>query len=126
MIDPLLVKLVFLQVITVNNTTPCFLNYAVNNTFQACGMQKDFLQASLISWQWVTGGNFSMILAALLCGFTYIKYHKVIYPMIIGISMLPISYFVFPQSFLNYAFIMMGVGVGILIWYVFISQSNET
>jgi hypothetical protein len=126
MIDPLLIKFIFYQVINVNSTVPCFLNYTVNNTFQQCGMQKDFLQASLISWQWITGGNFSMILAALLCAFTYIKYHKIIYPLIIGVSMLPISYFVFPQSFLNYAFIMGGIGIGVLIWYVFISQSNES
>lgn len=123
--DFYLIHFVFFQVINVNQTLPCFLNYTQNDTFQACGMQKDFLQASLVGWQWITGGNFSMILAAILCAFTYIKYQKIIYPMIIGVMMLPISYFVFPQTFINYAFIMMGVGIGVLVWYVFISQSNE-
>jgi len=88
-------------------------------------LQKDFLQASLIGWQYITGGYFSMVFAAILCLFTYIKYHKIIYPIIIGFIMLPTSYFLFPATFFNYALIMLGVGVGILVWWVFISQSNE-
>ena len=120
-----LINFVFLQIIQVNSTTPCFLNYNSNNTFQDCGMNKDFLQASLIGWQWITGGYFSMIIAALMCLFTYIKYHKAIYPMLIGFMMLPMSYFLFPAMFFNYAIIMTGVGIGILVWYIFVSQSNE-
>lgn len=126
----LLIYLTTYQTILVNNTGPCWQNYTsmnVNSTsiWQQCGLNKDFLQSSLIMWQWVTGGYFSMILAAILCAFTYIKYHKVIYPMIIGTMMLPISYFLFPATFLNYAFVMMGVGIAVLVWYIFISQSTE-
>ena len=120
-----LINFVFLQIIQVNSTTPCFLNYTSNNTLSDCGLNKDFLQGSLIGWQWITGGYFSMIIAALLCLFTYIKYHKAIYPIIIGFMMLPMSYFLFPTMFFNYAIIMAGVGIGILVWYIFVSQSNE-
>lgn len=121
-----LLSFIFFQTINVNSTTPCFLNYTANNTWEACGVNKDYLQASLIGWQWITGGNFSMILVAILSSFTYIKYHKIIYPMLIGVMFLPISYFVFPQVFFNYAMIMLGVGIGVLIWWIFISQSNES
>ncbi len=126
MIDHL-INFVFFQVININGTgSPCFLNYTSQNIWKSCGLDKDFLQSSLIGWQWITGGNFSMIFAAILCAFTYIKYHKVIYPMIIGVLMLPISAFLFPATFFNYAIIMMFAGVGVLIWYIFVSQSNET
>ena len=120
-----LINFVFLQIIQVNSTTPCFLNYSSNNTLSDCGMNKDFLQTSLIGWQWITGGYFSMIIAGLLCLFTYIKYHKAIYPMLIGFMMLPMSYFLFPSMFFNYAIIMTGVAIGVLVWYIFVSQSNE-
>lgn len=120
-----IINFIFFQVINVNATTPCFLDYSQNNTWQACGLGKDFLTGSLISWQWITGGNFSMILVAILVMFTYIKYHKIIYPILIGIFLLPLSYAIFPTPFLNFAIVMVGLGVGILIWYIKISQTNE-
>lgn len=119
------INFIFFQTIIVNNTQPCFLNYTSPNMWQSCGLDKDFLTGSLVGWQWITGGNFSMIFVAILVMFSYIKYHKMIYPIVIGIFLLPISYFVFPTPFLNFAFVLAGLGIGILIWYIKISQTNE-
>lgn len=120
-----LINLIFYQTILVNNTQPCFLNYTSPNMFQNCGLNKDYIQASLVGWQYITGGNFSLVIAILLCIFTYIKYHKIIYPMLIGVFMLPISAFLFPASFFNYALFMLGLGIACLVWWIVISQSNE-
>ena len=114
------------QIISVNNTTPCFLNYtAASELWENCGMDDDYITTALLPWEWITGGNFSMILAGILVMFTYIKYHKVIYPILIGVFMLPLSFFVFPDSFLSWAGLMTFVSIGILIWYVFTRQTKE-
>ena len=125
MLDYLMLHLVTLQTILVNSTQVCFLNYTSSNTWQACGLDKDFLTGALVGWQWITGGNFSMILVAIFVMFSYIKYHKVVYPIVIGIFLLPLSYFVFPVPFLNFAFVLVGLAIGILIWYIKISQTSE-
>jgi len=114
------------QVINVNTTNPCFLNYSSPNIWKECGMNKDFLQAGLIGWQWVTGGYFSALLASIFILFTYIKYHKALYPLLVGVIFLPISYFVFPASFINYAILFAAMALGITIWYILVSQTNES
>ena len=93
--------------------------------FKNCGGGTDYLTMALQGWQWVTGGWFSMILVAIFTAFSYIKYHKVIYPIIVGTLFLPIAWFLFPTQFLTFAFILAGVGIAILIYYIFISQTNE-
>ena len=114
------------QVITVNSTQPCFLNMSAGvDMWKNCGFDKDYLQAALAPWMWVTGGYFPMILASVFVLIPYIKYQKAIYPIMVGTLFLPISYFVFPQVFLSWAIIMVGMVVGVLIWYAFISQTNE-
>lgn len=114
------------EVVDVNATAPCFLNYTAGvQMWQNCGMGDDYLQTALLPWEWITGGNFSMIFAGLLVMFTYIKYHKAVYPILIGVMMLPISFFVFPDSFLSFSIIMTFVTIGILIWYVYVKQTKE-
>jgi len=66
-----------------------------------------------------------MFLVSIFIGITYIKYHKIVYPIIIGVLFLPISYFVFPEQFLSFAIIMTIVGVGLLIGYIYIRQTKE-
>ena len=114
------------QVITVNSTTPCFLNETVGiDIFKNCGFGNDYLNGILSGWQWVTGGWFSMVLVAILVAFSYIKYHKAIYPLMVGTLFLPIAYFLFPSPFTTFAVLLSGVLIGIFIWYTFISQTNE-
>lgn len=93
--------------------------------WQNCGFGKDYIQASLSPWTWVTGGYFSMIFVCILIGITYLKYQKASYPLIIGTVFLPISFTLFPQVFLVWAIIMVGMFIGIIAWYAYISQANE-
>ena len=127
MFESILIHLAAFQTIVVNGTTPCFFNYTAGvQMWQNCGVGQDWLQAFLSPWQWITGGYFSMIVVAVLILATYIKYQKVLYPMVIGIIFLPISYFVFPQLFVIWAIIVgVGAGLGILIAWIFTSQTNE-
>lgn len=127
MMDSILLQLVTLQTIIVNSTQPCFLNQTAGpDMFQNCGGGKDYLNMILSGWQWVTGGYFTMLLVSILVAFTYIKYHKGIYPLIIGILYLPISWFMFPSQFLIFAGIFAAVYIGIIIWYIKTSQTNES
>jgi len=114
------------EVITVPETSPCFLNYSAGtDMLENCGYGEDYLQAALAPWQWITGGYFSMILVSILVLFSYIKYHKAVYPLLVGMLFLPIAYFVFPDEFLNIAFILVGELFMILLIYIFIRQTKE-
>lgn len=126
MLDLVWLHLVTLQTIIVNSTNSCWMNQTAGpDMFQNCGGAKDYLTMVLTGWQWVTGGWFSMILVSIFVAFSYIKYHKAIYPLIVGTLFLPIGWFLFPTQFLTFAFIFGGVVVAILIHYIFISQTNE-
>ena len=125
MLDSLINFIVY-QVIIINQTQPCFLNYTASaEMWKNCGMADDYLQTALLPWEWITGGNFSLVLVSVFIAITYIKYHKVVYPILIGTMFLPVSYFVFPGVFLSWAMVMAGVAFGVLIWYVYIRQTKE-
>ncbi len=114
------------EVITVNQTTPCFLNYTAGvDMWENCGYDDDFLSASLLPWEWITVGYFSLIIVSIFVMFSYIKYHKIVYPIMIGVTFLPISFAFFPEVFLSFAFLMTFIGIGIMIWYIFIRQTKE-
>ncbi len=122
----LLLNVVSLQVIQVNQTEPCFLNYSAGaQIFENCGFGDDYLTAALLPWEWITGGYFSLIIVSLFIMISYIKYHKAVYPLLIGITFLPVAFFLFPDVFLTFAFIMMIVTTAILAWYIYIKQTKE-
>lgn len=119
--------IVTLQIIPVNNTSPCFYNYSAGfQMWHNCGFDKDYIKASLGPFQYITGGYFSMIFVSILIGAVYLKYHKAVYVLAIGSLFLPISYGVFPEVFLAWAIVMSGIFIGCISWWIFISQSNET
>lgn len=112
--------------INVTETQPCFLNYTAGvDMWENCGFEDDYLAAALLPFEWVTGGLFSIIIVAILIMMSYIKYHNIIYPIMIGIIMLPISYFAFPPQFVSFAIILAFVGIGSLIWYILVRQTKE-
>lgn len=114
------------QVINVTSTTPCFLNETAGPwVWRDCGMDDDYLTTIVMPFEWITGGNFSMILASIFVMFTYIKYHKAIYPILIGVFMLPISYFVFPETFIIWGTIMAFVAVGLIAAFIILKQTKE-
>jgi hypothetical protein len=93
--------------------------------WQNCGYKEDWLKAALAPWEWISGGYFSMIIVSIFVMFSYIKYQKVIYPLMVGAMFLPISYFLFPSTFLVWAFIMAFVGVGLIIAFIVLKQTKE-
>ena len=102
----------YAQTIQVNETTPCFLNYTAGyHIWDNCGMDEDYLQGALIGFEWVTGGYFSLILVGLFVLFTYIKYHKAIYPIIVGVAFIPISIFLVPDSWWMFALGCLAIGI---------------
>ena len=122
-----LLPIILFQIIHVNNTQVCFLNMSAGaDLWQNCGMGNDYLTTAMLPFQWVTGGWFSMIMVSVFVLMTYIKYQKVVYPMIIGTIFLPISYFMFPTQFLSFAFLMVGCGIALLIGFIYISATNES
>ena len=124
--SPFLPSAMAQEVITVNQTTPCFLNYTASvDMWENCGFKDDFLSAALLPWEWITGGFFSMVIVSIFVLFSYIKYHKIVYPIMIGTAFLPISFTFFPEVFLSFAFLMTFIGIGIMIWYIYIRQTKE-
>ena len=114
------------QSITVNSTQPCFLNKTAGaDMFLNCGLGKDWLQGVLIGWNWITGGYFTFLLIAVLVLMIYIKYEKMIYAVFFGVVFLPLSFFVFPIPLLSAVIILGLVGLGLLVGYIFVSQTNE-
>lgn len=123
---PLLLQNVVFQIITVNSTTPCFYNYTAGaEMLRQCGYTTDWLQAIILPFQWVSGGWFSMMLVGVLCLITYMKYQKVLYPILIGVFWLPFSAALFPAEFLNFAFLMASVGIGYVIAYIILKATKE-
>ena len=103
-------------IINVTSATPCWENYTAGvQMWSNCGFDTDFVKAAIAPFEWVTGGLFSMLVVLILVIVTYIKYHTVIYPIMIGIIMLPVSYFLIPDSFLSFALIAAGIGIGSII-----------
>ena len=94
--------------------------------WQNCGFGTDYIKASLGPWQWITGGYFSMIIVSILIGAVYLKYHKAVYALLIGSVFIPISYGLFPEVFLAWVIVMAGALIGIIAWWVYISQTQET
>lgn len=121
------IGIILLQVINVNASSPCWMNVTAGiDMLQNCGFGKDWLSASIAPWIWITGGWVSMIIASILILMSYMKYKKAIYPIGIGVSFLPISYFLFPAQFISFAVIIGFVGIGLIIAWAIVSQTNET
>lgn len=116
----------FAQTINVTATEPCFLNYTAGVQMWAnCGMDEDYIQGALIGFEWVTGGWFSLILAIILILFTYIKYHKTIYPMIVGIAFIPIIIFLVPGTWQTPVLILVGLVLGFAAYKIFKNHTSD-
>lgn len=113
-------------IINVTQSPVCFLNETAGPwVWRDCGLGEDWLRATLLPFEWVTGGNFSMIIVSVFIVMSYLKYHKMIYPMMLGAFFLPISYFVFPDVFIMWALIMGFVGIGLMIAFIILKQTKE-
>ena len=108
------------QVITVNDTTPCFLNATAGiHMWENCGADEDFISFALLPFEWITGGYFSMILISVIILAVYMKYHKAIYAVAIGVVFIPISFQFFPDQFWGFIVILVVLGVAAgIIWLI--------
>ena len=90
--------------------TPCFLNMTAGaSMWSNCGADDDYLDFALMPFEYITGGYFSMIIVTIFIIMAYIKYHNVLYPSLIGLLFIPISYTFFPETFLTYALTLVAV-----------------
>mgnify|MGYP007017458980 FL=1 len=113
-------------IITVNETQPCFLNNTASyHMLQNCDAKGDWLKWALLPFEWITGGYFTLILVSIFVLFTYLKYHKVIYPILIGILFVPVAYALFPETWINFALILLAVGVMIGLFKMLYKQTKE-
>ena len=113
-------------VIDVPEISPCFLNNNNSLTlWEECGADEDYLQFALLPWEWITGGYFSMILVTIFVLISYVKYQNVLYPILIGVAFLPVSYTLFPEVFIQYAIALMAVGVISSLIFLVIRQTKE-
>ena len=112
------------QVITVNSTTPCFLNSTAGvHMLQNCMEDNgDIISVSLLWIQWVTGGYFSMILVSMFVLSVYIKYNKVIYAVAIGVVFIPIAFQFFPGAWWGFIIPVVALGVAVGIIYMIREQ----
>lgn len=124
--------------INVTESVPCFLNYTgssyvtSNNSartglqmMQNCGFETDFIAATTVSFDWVTGGLFPFIVVTVLIVMTYLKYQTGIYPVAIGIVFLPFAAWAFPDEFISYAIAIAAViGAGAVLNAI-IKQTKE-
>ncbi len=125
--------------LNVTSNIPCFLNYTgsdympvgANTTttglemLQNCGFSDDYLSAVTLSFDWVTGGLFPMIVVTVLIIMTYVKYQNGLYPMAIGIMFLPFAAWAFPDQFLSYAVVLAAIiGAGTMVT-IYIKRTKE-
>lgn len=124
--EPIEIEQVIIEEIIVEDTKPCFLQ--TNTTYymlKGCGLDKDFLTFSFMGFEWITGGNFTIVITSVFILFTYLKYQNASYPIIIGLVMLPMTYNFFPVEFLSFAFVMLALVLSILGWHIFVRQTKE-
>ena len=108
------------------NLQPCFMNMTAGaQMWDNCGANEDYLDFALMPFEYITGGYFSMILVTIFVIMSYIKYQTVLYPMLIGLLFLPISYTFFPDVFLTYALALFAVGVGGTLTYLLLWRGRN-
>ena len=105
---------------------PCFMNMTAGaQMWKNCNASDDYLDFALAPFEYITGGYFSMILVIIFIIISYIKYHTVLYPMLIGLLFLPVSYTLFPDTFLTYAITLFVVGTGGLLAWILIWRTRN-
>ena len=113
------------EVVEIMPEEPCWLNAtAPHRVLQNCDARGDWLAFAVAPWEWVTGGLLSMMIVAVLVLVVWAKYRQAIYPIFIGVVMLPISFFLFPNEFLSFAVLLAAIGVGAYIWWAVTRQTE--
>ena len=111
--------------IEISSQDPCFLNAThPHRVIANCGAKDDWLAFALAPWGYVTGGLMSMMIVGTLVIVVWAKYRQAIYPIFIGVVMLPVSWFLFPAQFLSFALLLMAIAIGAYIWWAVTRQTE--
>jgi len=113
--------------LNVTASQPCFLNYTATGLemIQNCGLGDDYLRATTVGFDWVTGGLWPLILYSVIIVMVYVKYQNGIYPLAIGLVLLPIVGQFFPDQFISFGIVSGSlIAVGALI-KMFIKQTTD-
>ena len=111
--------------VDVAQTTPCFMNYTASTAmWENCGFEDNFIKATLMPFEWVMGGYFTLVIVSIIIIITYMKYQTVIYPLAIGIVMLPISSWAFPEMVIGYGLILAAVAITGVIKIIVFKQTK--
>jgi len=111
--------------VDVTQTTPCFMNYTASTAmWENCGFEDNFIKATLMPFEWVMGGYFTLVIVSIIIIITYMKYQTVIYPLAIGIVMLPISSWAFPEMVIGYGLILAAVAITGVIKIIVFKQTK--
>ena len=112
--------------IDVEETTPCFMNYtASTEMWKNCGFESNFIKASLMPFEWVMGGYFTLVVVSLIVIITYVKYQSAIFPFAISVLMLPVGWWAFPEQALGFLGLAGAVGVGGIIKEILFKQTKD-
>ena len=106
---------------------PCIFNAtAPQRVLQNCDPRGEWLQWSLTGWEWVTGGNFSILIASVFVIATWIAYKQAIYSIFVGLMFAPLVFYLFPDNFISFGILMTALCVGIWLWATVTKQSSES
>jgi uncharacterized membrane protein len=112
--------------VVVEETTPCFMNYtASSEMWENCGFKDNFIKATLMPFEWVMGGYFTLVIVSLIVIITYVKYQNAIYPFAISALMLPVAYYAFPDQVLGFVGLAGAVGAGGIIKEILFKQTKD-
>ena len=102
------------------------MDYAASTEmWKNCGFDSDFIKATLMPFEYVMGGYFTLVIVSILVMIVYIKYQTVIYPLLIGFVMLPLSWWAFPEMIMGYALILAALGFTAIIKHIVLKQASR-
>ena len=115
------------EVVVVPPSTPCWEDDEAGlSIWRDCGLGDDYLRTATLGFDWALGGYFAAVIAAVVMFAVWIKYQQTIYALLVGIAFLPATYFLFPESFTIFAMAMAAVAIGIIMWWMFIRQTQDS
>ena len=92
--------------------------------WENCGYKDDWLTAALLPFEWITGGYFSLLVVSVILLMIYLKYHQMIYVIVILIIFLPISFQFFPGVFLGAIMILVTLAIAGYVYYMLKRQTE--
>ena len=97
----------------------------LQENWESCHGDDDWLRAVLMPFDWILGGWFLFLIIAVLVLISWLRYHKAIYPVMVGLLFFPAVYWRFPEHLITMGILLAFVAIGISIYYAFMRQTVE-